>query len=196
MDGQAENPRWAKLGADTIQLKGAMPQVGERLESSFRIPAARHAANPLSAAELVQGLVIVSTLPNIQKHACMAQIVALETQAKERAPSARVVHISSDHADHWLEVDRFHPDVETPGYSLCCADPASRQAFVQTFGVGVVAHERIAHGLFALYEGVFVAVSIPEDQMRTPEVTEFMGRLSRKLGQASVPSLQPPIGEA
>lgn len=196
MDGQAENTRRAKLGADTIQLEGAMPQAGERLESSFSIPAARHAASPLLAAELLQGLVIVSTLPNIQKHACIAQIVALETQAKARVPSARLVHISSDHADHWLEVDRFHLDVETPGYSLCCADPVSRQAFAQAFGVGVVAHERIAHGLFALREGVFVTVAIPEDQMRTPEVTAFMEQLCRKLGQAEAPSSQPPTEAA
>lgn len=191
MDGQAGNTRRAKLGAETILLEGAMPQVGERLESSFSIPAARHAESPLSAAELLQGLVIVSTLPNIQKHACIAQIVALETQAKERVPSARVVHISSDHADHWLEVDRFHPDVETPGYSLCCADPASRQAFAQAFGVGVVAHQRIAHGLFALDEGVFVAVAIPEDQMRTAEVAASMEQLCRRLGQAWTSSPQP-----
>lgn len=168
-----------------------MPQVGARLEVSFSIPAARHAASSLSAAELLQGLVIVSTLPNIQKHACIAQIVDLEAQAKERVPLARLVHISSDHADHWLEVDRFHPDVETPGYSLCCADPVSRQAFAQAFGVGVVAHQRIAHGLFALHEGVFVAVEIPEDQMRTPEVARFLEQLCLWLGQAADPSPQP-----
>ncbi len=173
-----------------------MPQVGTRLLTAFSIPAARHAEHPLSATELLQGLVIVSTLPNIQKHACIAQIVTLETQARERVPSARVVHISSDHADHWLEVDRFHPDVETPGYSLCCADPASRQAFAQAFGVGVVAHQRIAHGLFALHEGVFVAVAIPEDQMRTAEVAGFMEQLCRRLGQAWTLSPQPPTEEA
>ncbi len=168
-----------------------MPQVGEQLNASFSIPAARHAEGPLTATELSQGLVIVSTLPNIQKHACITQIVYLEAQAKERVPSARLVHISSDHADHWLEVDRFHPDVETAGYSLCCADPVSRQAFAQAFGVGVVAHQRIAHGLFALHKGVFVAVAIPEDQMRTPEVAGFMEQLCRCLGQAADPSPQP-----
>lgn len=191
MDRSAEEQRRAKLGSETIQLEGAMPQVGERLEASFSIPAARHAESPLSATGLLQGLVIVSTLPNIQKHACIAQIVDLEAQAKERVPSAQLVHISSDHADHWLEVDRFHPDVETPGYSLCCADPVSRQAFAQAFGVGVKAHQRIAHGLFALHEGVFVAVAIPEDQMRTPEVAGFLEQLCRWLGQAADPSPQP-----
>lgn len=191
MTRQAEEIRRAKLSSETIQLEGAMPQVGERLDASFSIPAARLAERPLTAAELSRGLVIVSTLPNIQKHACIAQIVDLEAQAKERAPSARLVHISSDHADHWLEVDRFHPDVETPGYSLCCADPVSRHAFAQAFGVGVVAHQRIAHGLFALHEGIFVAVAIPEDQMRTPEVAGFLGQLCRWLGQTADPSPQP-----
>ncbi len=191
MARQTEEARRAKLGADTIQLEGTMPQVGERLDASFSIPAARHAESPLTAAELSRGLVIVSTLPNIQKHACIAQIVDLEVQAKERVPSARLVHISSDHADHWLEVDRFHPDIETPGYSLCCADPGSRQAFAQVFGVGVVGLQRVAHGLFALREGIFVVVAIPEDQMRTPEVAGFLEQLCRWLGQAADPSPQP-----
>jgi peroxiredoxin len=191
MARQAEETRWARLGADTIQLEVAMPQIGERLNASFSIPAARHAESPLTAAELSQGLVIVSTLPNIQKHACIAQIVDLEAQAKERVPSARLAHISADHADHWLEVDRFHPDVETPGYSLCCADPVDRHAFAQAFGVSVLDHQRVAHGLFALREGIFVAVAIPEDQMRTPVVADFLGQLCRRLGQAADPSPQP-----
>lgn len=191
MDRQAREPRRARLGPEMIELEGAAPLVGDRLAASFSIPAARHAGSSLTATELSQGVVIVSTLPNIQKHACIAQIVDLEAQAKEQVPSARLVHISSDHADHWLEVDRFHPDVETPAYSLCCADPVDRHAFAQAFGVGVVDHQRIAHGLFALNGGVFVAVEIPEDQMRTPEVRGFLDRLCRRLRQANEPSPQP-----
>lgn len=191
MDVRSVEHRQARLGATPLQLEGAMPQVGERLQASFSIPAARHAGSSLTAIELSQGVVIVSTLPNIQKHACMSQIVDLEAQAKEWVPSARLMHVSSDHADHWLEVDQFHPDVETPAYSLCCADLASRHAFVQAFGVGVVDHQRIAHGLFALNGGVFVAVEIPEDQMRAPEVRGFLDRLCRRLGQAAEPSLTP-----
>ena len=191
MDRQVQEKRRARLGSDTIELEGAMPKVGERLDALFSIPAARHAESPLTTTELSQGLVIVSTLPNIQKHACIVQIVDLEAQAKERVPSARLVHISSDHMDHWLEVDRFHPDVETPGYSLCCADPISRRAFAQAFGVGVLDHQRIAHGLFALNEGVFVVVAIPEDQMRTAEVSGFLEQLCRWLGHVSDPLPQP-----
>lgn len=166
--------RQVKLGAETIWLSGGRPQTGEILNASFSIPAARLAQAPLTASDLRIGLVILSTLPNIQKHACLAQIVHLEERSRERFPDLRIVHVSADHEDHWREVDRFHPNVQAAGYSLCCAEPMSREAFVQAFGVGVEDHHRIAHGLFALQEGRFLAIDIPNDQMRTPEVENFL----------------------
>jgi hypothetical protein len=169
--------RWARLGDQRIYLLGRMPKPGDRLRGRFSIPAARHARMPLTDEALATGLVIVSTLPNIEKHACMAQIVELEERGREVFPGGRLVHVSADQADHWREVDQFHPDMRAEGYSLCCADPASRAAFVESFGVGVEGHHRIAHGLFALRHGVFLAAEIPGDQMRTPEVREFIERL-------------------
>ncbi len=125
---------------------------------------------------------MVSTLPNIQKHACLAQIVELEEHSRDRVPNLRIVHVSADHAEHWEEVDRFHPNIQSAGYSLCCADQSSRDAFVLAFGVGVEGHHRIAHGLFALRDGVFLEVDIPHDQMRPAEVKEFLRRLSGEFG--------------
>lgn len=174
--------RTAQLGTDRIELLGNVPRRGERLTAEFVIPAARLAARPLTAAELRQGLVVVSTLPNIQKHACMAQIVALEEHGREKLSEWTIVHVSADHEDHWREVDRFHPNVRAAGYSLCCADPTSREAFVMAFGVGVEDHHRIAHGLFALRDGVFLEVEIPHDQMRPAEVDGFLLRLSGEFG--------------
>lgn len=169
--------RQAKLGGETIWLNGALPQPGEFLNASFSIPAARLAQGPLMTADLQEGLVIVSTLPNVQKHACLAQIVDLEEQAHETLPHLRIVHVSSDHEEHWREVDRFHPNIQAAGYSLCCADPISREAFLQAFGVGVEDHHRIAHGLFALQDGVFLAADVPDDQMRSAEVKSFLSVL-------------------
>lgn len=174
--------RTAQLGSDQIYLLGHVPCRGERLTAEFTIPAARLADTPLRADELRHGLVLVSTLPNIQKHACMAQIVALEEHGSEELLEWTVVHVSADHEDHWREVDRFHPNVRAAGDSLCCADPASREAFVSAFGVGVEDHHRIAHGLFALRDGIFLEVEIPHDQMRPAEVKGFLQRLSGTRG--------------
>ncbi|MBA5867322.1 MAG: hypothetical protein GDA67_11590 [Nitrospira sp. CR1.3] len=181
--------RRAQLGEGVIYLQGRTPVRGERLAAEFVIPAARLADKPLTAADLRQGLVAVSTLPNIQKHACLAQIVDLEERGRGRLPGLRIVHVSSDHEEHWKEVDRFHPDIRSAGYSLCCADPASREAFVLAFGVGVEDRHRIAHGLFALRDGIFLQVEIPHDQMRSAEVGGFLERL---IGGTEAPSSPTP----
>jgi hypothetical protein len=151
-----------------------MPRPGDCLVADFVIPAARLAPEPLTASDLRRGIVVVSTLPNIQKHACMAQIVDLEEQVHALWPDLRIAHVSADSEEHWQEVDQFHPDLRAAGYSLCCADQMSREAFVQAFGVGVEHYHRIAHGVFALQEGVFLAAEIPDDQMRPVEVRDFL----------------------
>jgi peroxiredoxin len=173
--------RTAQLGDQTIQVLGRIPRRGDRLTAEFVIPAARGAQESLMAADLRRGLVVISTLPNIQKHACLAQIVDLEEQSHETLPGLRIVHVSADHEDHWREVDRFHPNIQAAGYTLSCADPASREAFVEAFGVGVEDHHRIAHGLFALQNGVFLAADVPGDQMRPAETTAFLHRLMESL---------------
>jgi peroxiredoxin len=173
-----DNTRWVRLGEQRVALLGRLPQPGDVLTAEFSIPEARRASLPLLAADLRQGLVIVSTLPNIQKHACLAQIVELEERSVHLLPSARVVHISADHADHWGEVDAFHPDVQAPGYSLCCADSTSRETFIVAFGIGVAGHHRIAHGLFALHDGRFLSIEVPENQMHAPEVERFLKEFS------------------
>ena len=110
--------RTAQLGNDRIELQGMLPHPGDRLTADFAIPAARLADTPLRAKELRHGVVVVSTLPNIHKHACLAQIVELEERGHERLPGLRIVHVSADHAEHWQEVDRFHPTLQSAGYGL------------------------------------------------------------------------------
>lgn len=182
MEPKDDTMRTAQLGRDLLHLQGQVPRRGDRLTAEFTIPAARLADIPLTAEELRRGLVVVSTLPNIQKHACLAQIVDLEERGHQELPDLKILHVSADHQEHWQEVDRFHPNVRAAGYSLCCADPASREAFVLAFGVGVEGHHRIAHGLFALRDGVFLEVEIPHDQMRPVGVEWFLQRLSGEFG--------------
>ncbi|MFO0773186.1 MAG: hypothetical protein U0172_00800 [Nitrospiraceae bacterium] len=173
--------REVRLGRETIELIGTPPQIGDRLCATFRIPPARHADRPLTTKDLVCGLVFVSTLPNIEKHACMAQIVALDEEVSAHWRGARAIHVSADADVHWREVDQFHPDIRAAAYSLCCADHDSREAFTRAFGVGVVGHRRIAHGLFALQDGRFVAAMIPTDQMQPVDVSSFAAAVTAGL---------------
>ncbi len=173
--------RTAQLGTTQIHLQGRLPLTGDRLVADFAIPPARLAAGPLLASDLRRGFVVVSTLPNIEKHACLAQIVELEERTHEWVPELRIVHVSADQESHWREVDRLHPNIRAAGYSLCCADPVSRKAFVEAFGIGVEGHHRIAHGLFALLDGAFLAADIPADQMAPAEVRTFLQRVTALL---------------
>jgi hypothetical protein len=169
--------RDADLGGTPILLVGHLPRPGMPLLDVFRLPPARRACAALTDDELRRGLVVVSTLPNIQRHACVAQIVQLEEVCAHRFPNARIVHVSQDEAIHWAEVDRFHPGITAASYTLHGASESSRVSFAWAFGVGVLGHPRIAHGLFALRDGVFVAAEVPFDQMHAPDVGTFLGAL-------------------
>lgn len=169
--------REAELQGQRLILPGAAPAVGDRLSADFEIAAARFAGPPLSAGRVREGLALLSTLPNIHRHACLTQIVQLEELGHRRFPQALVAHVSADEPEHWCEVDHFHPNLRAPGFSLHRTDPLSVAAFVHAFGVAVLGHRRIAHGLFALRDGVFVAVEIPYNQMHPMDVTQFLARL-------------------
>jgi hypothetical protein len=173
--------RVATLGDTTVTLLGAAPRAGSRLTSAFAIPAARRADAPLTRGGLARGLAFVSTLPNIAKHACVAQIVALEEHGAHWFPRATIAHVSADDARHWAEVDLFHGAVRAAGYSLAAADPCSAATFARAFGVAVAGHRRVAHGLFALRDGVFLDAEIPGDQLSTPQVEAFLARVHERL---------------
>lgn len=177
--------RLARLGMESIELVGLQPSPGEKLAASFEIPPARGAAEPLRGEDVCRGLRVVSTLPNIHKHACLAQIVILEETLDSLLPQATIAHVSSDPGEHWREVDLFHPGVRSAGYSLSGADEASRDAFALALGVGVRGHHRIAHGLFGLLDGRFLAVEIPSDQMTAAPVQRFALALAARVAVAT-----------
>ena len=58
---------------------------------------------------------------------------------------------------------------------------ASIAAFGLSFGVAVQGHGRIAHGLFALVDGVFVGAEVPFQQLAVPDVGAFLDRVERLL---------------
>jgi len=183
-DGDTTEHRLAVLGETPLRLLGRLPQPGELLAPRpFSIPPARNATAPLTPDSLRHGMVLVSTLPNIGRHACAAQILDFEEESMRRLDSFRMVHVSSDEARYWAEVDHIHPNLAAEGFSLFDADEESVAGFGLAFGVAVEGHGRIAHGLFALLDGMFLAVEVPFQQLAVPAVGSFLDRMERLLDQ-------------
>jgi hypothetical protein len=51
--------------------------------------------------------------------------------------------------------------------------------------LSVLDHERIAHGLLALFDGVFLAAEVPYDQMQPPSVATLLHGVVQQLEAAS-----------
>jgi hypothetical protein len=169
------------VGEVPYELVGEPPAPGVCLRDDFEIPAARAAQPYLDRATLCDGLVFLSTLPDIRKHACVAQVLGLERHVRACLPAARIHHVASDAPEWWTEVDEYHPDTTAGGYCLALAEPASAEVFRTVFGVGVVGSHRVAHGLFAMLHGVILASDVPAQQFGTPEVDRFVARVESVL---------------
>jgi len=189
---RAAEHRVALLGDAALRLLGRMPQAGELLAARpFSVPPARNAAAPLTPESLRRGLVLVSTLPNIARYACAAQILDFEEESMRRFDDFRMLHVSTDEARYWSEIDTFHPALAAEAFSLFDADEQSVAGFGLSFGVAVEGHGRIAHGLFALLDGMFLAAEVPFQQLAVPDVGAFLDRVDRLFARRStkVPAL-------
>jgi len=174
--------RGARVGARIVELYGRVLAAGDRVDADFVIPPARRSCGPLTGDRIRRGLIVMTTLPNIHKNACSAQIVRTEALARAHLPEAEVMHVASDGCENWCELDHFHGEVRAAGYSLDgCADA---DVFRVAFGVGVRGSARIARGLFALHRGVVLAADVPENQGRTPDVERFIERVRSLLSLA------------
>jgi hypothetical protein len=169
--------RLVRLHGEDLWLYGRRLSPGDEVSGPFAVEPARHAWEPLTDATVRSGLVIVTTLPNIRKHACSAQLLQTESLAHTMLPKARVFHVAADDVSNWREVDALHGDSCASGYALG-ALPLD-DAFRVAFGVGVRGSHRIARGLFALLDGVVLAAELPFQQGRTPDVPGFIGRTRR-----------------
>lgn len=168
--------RTVKLGLDVCYLEGKEPAIGSVLDHTFLIPEAI-GNSAVADVNLKKSLVIVSTLPNVQKDHCIQQILELENLAKKLLPSAtKIHHVSSDTRLDWRSAQN-KIKIPIKAYTLHDAVPVSRLEFKEAFGVGVVGNDRIAHGLFALFKGQFVAVQIPSEQLGIPNVSLFINHV-------------------
>jgi hypothetical protein len=171
------------LGDSSIFLEGLRPKYGQKLASNICAKPARKAVEALDSSQLSQGLVFVSTLPNIRSFACSQQVLDLEVESQKRFPRSKIFHIASDDKAAWKEVDILHPFLKSPGYTLTGVKKGDKEAFKSCFGVGVENEIRIAHGLFALLNGKFIVTYIPKQQYGVPNIKSFLSKVEKKLKQ-------------
>lgn len=171
------------LGDYSILLEGEKPQYGQRVANNIIAKPARKAKSSLGSLSLSKGLVIVSTLPNIRSFACSQQVLDLELEAKKKFPNCSIFHIASDPKSGWKEIDKLHPFLESPGFTLDGLSKGQLDAFKSCFGVGVENEKRIAHGLFALLNGKFIVSYIPRQQFGIPNIKLFLNKINAKIHQ-------------
>lgn len=166
--------RTVKVGTESFSLEGEPPILGRDIAHSFVLPEAIGTGS-ISDAIMRKGLVIVSTLPNIQKEHCVQQILELETYTYKLLPaSTKIIHVSADERIDWKIAEKNLAGIPFHAYTLYDAEAQSAAAFREAFGVGVVGNHRIAHGLFALLNGKFINLQIPDDQLGVPNVPLFL----------------------
>jgi len=174
-----ENMRTVRVGVESFELEGEPPTLGGLLNYSFILPDARgpnHILTPsITEADLKKGLVIISTLPNIQKQHCLQQIKELESLTYKLLPrSTKIFHVSADDRSDWKKAEEHLASVRFHAYTLADAAEESVVSFKAAFGVGVKGTHRIAHGLFALLNGKFINLQVPDDQLGVPNVPLFL----------------------
>ncbi len=169
------------LGDHPIFLQGKVPKLGDRILTKIKALPARRTKTNLTEKKLLKGLVIVSTLPNIRSHACSQQVLDLEIESKKLFPKCKIFHIASDPESGWEEVDKLHPFLKSPGFTLTGIKKQEKDTFKSCFGVGVCDHHRMAHGLFALLDGEFIAIYIPRQQLGTPNIKSFLNKIQKKI---------------
>ncbi len=168
------------LGTKEIELTGKKPNEGFRWVKPFRLPPAYNTKKALSERDLEQGLVILSTLPNIHSHACAAQVLDLEEECKRRELNAKILHVACDCPDHWDEVRKLHPFLKAKGFTFEDANQKDINVFSESLGVGVKGSKRIAHGLFAFLDGSLVKAYIPRQQYGIPNIKKFLDSVEEK----------------
>ncbi len=176
--------RRALLGDKEIKLIGNRPKEMQQIKGKFAIPAARNTKKSLRLKGLSNGTLILSTLPNIGKHACVRQILDVEEKSEKiLGKKIPIYHVSSDEPEKWGEVTEIHPNVKAKGYSIYKMNNEEKKEFLNNFGVEVENNQRIAHGLFGIKNGKIMTSLIPTIQMGNPDVNRFLKKFQSKIEQ-------------
>lgn len=175
--GAGNGSRVVQLGGRSVRLERDEPRRGATFDAVFVLPRV-DASGTLASADMSRGVHVVATLPNVRKRECSRQIDRLEKHVVDAVLPAELHDVTADDDSAWVTPKRRHPGLATRAYALLRAPSEHREAFKRAFGVGVVGERRSARGLFALVDGVFVSVIIPQNQLEGPSVKLFVSRLS------------------
>lgn len=168
------------LGDMPVELTGKRPKLGDRIPGKFDFKPALNTSNKFPNLNQVKGLVFVSTLPNVKSFACSTQVLDLEEEIKKRKLPAKIFHFASCGKDSWFEIKKLHPNIKAKGYSLQNCNTEEVSEFKNSLGVGVSHSHRLAHGLFAFYDGRIIASYIPKQQYGVPNIKRFLNRIERR----------------
>jgi len=171
--------RTALLNKKKITLLGERPSSLTKIKP-FIIHPALNTKNRRTSSQLKKGNVIISTLPNIKSNACINQIYDISNIINKRKLPIKVFNVSSDSPNNWVTVDKLHHDLHAKGYTIYNASEESINNFKETFGIGVLESQRIAHGLFGLKNGKIIHSMIPRQQMGNPDARKFLREYCKK----------------
>lgn len=169
------------LGDLPVELTGRRPKLGDPIEGKFGFKPALNTKSKFPDLKNIKGLVFLSTLPNVKSFACSTQVLDLEEEISKRNIRAKIFHLASCGINSWTEIKKLHPQLKANGYSLQNCDNDEVTTFKQKLGVGVTNSHRLAHGLFVLKNGKFIASYIPKQQYGVPNIKRFLNRLEKGL---------------
>ncbi|TGL48907.1 hypothetical protein EHQ59_15695 [Leptospira kemamanensis] len=168
------------LGEIPIELYGKKPKFGEPFRGKFQFTPALNTRSRFPNLQNTKGLVFVSTLPNVKSFACSTQVLELEEEIKARKLQAKIIHLASCGQNSWMEIKKLHSHLKAKGYSLGKRNSMEVQTMKQILGVGVINSNRLAHGLFVLLDGKFIASYIPKQQYGVPNIKRFLNKIERR----------------
>ena len=169
------------LGDLPVELIGKRPKTGEPIDGKFGFRPVLNTKANFPCLGNAKGIVFLSTLPNVRSFACSTQVLDLEEEVIIRKIPAKIFHLASCGKESWSEIKKLHPQLKAHGYSLQNCNTNDVNRFKHKLGVGVSNSNRLAHGLFVLKNGKFIASYIPKQQYGVPNIKRFLNRLERSL---------------
>ncbi|TGK87123.1 hypothetical protein EHQ24_05900 [Leptospira noumeaensis] len=168
------------LGDEPVELTGKRPKNGFKWKEDFQFAPVLNTNSKFPNLRIRKGIFLISTLPNVKSFACSTQVLELEEEIIKRKISAKIIHLASDGITSWEEIKKLHPHLKAHGYSLKNCNEKEINTLKTMLGIGVIGSHRLAHGLFAIQDGILISSLIPKQQYGVPDIKKFLNQLQDK----------------
>ncbi|TGL47708.1 hypothetical protein EHQ55_11305 [Leptospira meyeri] len=165
------------LGDMPVELTGKRPKIGLKWCYTFQFKPVLNTNSKFPNLKRRKGFFLISTLPNVKSYACSTQVLDLEEEIKKRNISAKIIHIASDGETSWDDIKKLHPHLKAYGYTLKSCKEDDVIKLKNMLGIGVIGSHRLAHGLFAIQDGILISSMIPKQQYGVPNIKKFLTQL-------------------